>query len=84
MDVAQYKPYAPLGVSRFDFHSLSRLKRTGPELVREGDMDAADEKLKSDGCYWSGKYVALESLKNLKNLGIIVSKRSVVEESWED
>lgn len=28
--------------------------------------------------------MALESLKNLKHLGIIVSKRFVVEESWED
>ncbi|GMN46113.1 hypothetical protein TIFTF001_015300 [Ficus carica] len=68
MDVAQYKPYAPLGISRFDFRSLSRLKRTGLELVRDGDMDAANEKLKSDGYYWSRKYVALESLKNLKHL----------------
>lgn len=45
MDVTQCKHYAPLGVSRFDFRSLSRLKRTGPELVRDGDMDAVDEKL---------------------------------------
>lgn len=75
MDVARYKPYTALGISRLDFQGLSRWNRTGPALDRDGDEDALDGKLKSGGRYWSAKYMALESQKNLKRVRILVPER---------
>lgn len=75
MDVALYKPYAPLGISGLDFHGLSRWNQTGSSLDRDGDVDALDGKLKSGGRYWSAKYMALESHKNLKRVRVLVPQR---------
>ncbi|EXB80264.1 hypothetical protein L484_025118 [Morus notabilis] len=75
MDVARYKPYTALGISRLDFQGLSRWNRTGPALDRDSDEDALDGKLKSGGRYWSAKYMALESQKNLKRVRILVPER---------
>lgn len=59
MDVARYKPYTPFGRNR---------------VASDRDADALDNKLRSGGRYWSAKYMAVQSQKNLKRLRILVPK----------
>ncbi|KAL5545147.1 hypothetical protein UlMin_008931 [Ulmus minor] len=71
MDVARYKPVESPGLG---FQGFGRWNRRGSTMDRDDDVDALDNKLKSGGRYWSAKYMALESQKNLKRVRVLVPK----------
>lgn len=79
MDVPRYKAYTPPELSGPRNYWYTR-RSLG--FDRDGDIDSLDSKLKSGGRYWSSKYVALESHKELKRARIVATEKA--SESVED
>lgn len=76
MDVARHKPYNPLNISGQHVKGLYWWNQSGSLGVRDGDIDALDDKMKSSGRYWSGKYMALEQHKSFKRIRLVAPKLS--------
>lgn len=74
MDIAQYKPYNRLNASGRRVQGLYWWNRSGSLGERDGDVDALDDKIKSAGRYWSGKYMALQQHKSFKRLRLVAPK----------
>lgn len=77
MDVARYKPCTTSELVGLDFRASNF----------DSDVDALDNKLRTAGRYWSPKYMAFESQKNLKRIRILVPKtilETVVAEDNDD
>ncbi|XP_065849215.1 uncharacterized protein [Euphorbia lathyris] len=75
MNVPRYKPYKSAELAALSFHGLYRSDQKNSVLERDGDVDSLDIKLKSNGRYWSAKYAAVESNKNLKRLRLLAPKQ---------
>ncbi|XP_059641938.1 uncharacterized protein LOC132283914 isoform X2 [Cornus florida] len=75
MDVARYKLRESTRLSELNYQARYRWNRRS--VVFDGDVDAEalDSKLKVMGRYWSAKYTALESHKNLKHIRIVAPQR---------
>ncbi|EEF34680.1 nuclear exosome regulator NRDE2 isoform X2 [Ricinus communis] len=80
MDVPRYKPF---NSTKLSAHGLYRSNTRSFTLDRDEDIDALDIKVKSNGRYWSAKYVALEHHKKLKRLRLLApaSKQPVLIDS---
>ncbi|XP_058722605.1 uncharacterized protein LOC131594475 isoform X2 [Vicia villosa] len=76
MDVARHKTYNPSNISGRDVKGLYSCNRNGSLGERDGDVDALDDKMKSSGRYWSGKYMALEQHKSFKRIRLVAPKLS--------
>jgi len=76
MDIARHKPYNPLNMSGRHVKGLYWWNQSGSLGERDGDIDALDDKMKSAGRYWSGKYMALERHKSFKRLRLVAPKLS--------
>lgn len=76
MDVARYKPYNPSKLSGLHVRGLYRWNWSGSLWERDVDVDALDDKMKSAGRYWSGKYMALERHKSFKRIRLVAPKLS--------
>lgn len=76
MDIARYKPYKPLNVSGLHVQGLYCWNRSSSLWERENDVDSLDDKMKSAGRYWSGKYMALERHKSFKRIRLVAPKLS--------
>ncbi|WCJ42165.1 Nuclear exosome regulator NRDE2 [Euphorbia peplus] len=75
MNVPRYKPYTSAELAALSFRGLYRSDRKNSVLDRDSDIDSLDIKLKSNGRYWSAKYAAVESNKNLKRLRLLAPER---------
>lgn len=73
MDVPRYKPYHS---TKIDFRGLYWSNKKGSGFDKDGDIDALDTELKSDGRYWSAKYAAVERHKNLKRLRVLAREQA--------
>lgn len=70
MDVARYKPFSAKELSELPFQG-SYWSNQVTAFDRDDDLDSLDGKLKSVGRYWSAKFAALESHKELKHVRIV-------------
>ncbi|WJX71933.1 hypothetical protein P8452_55870 [Trifolium repens] len=76
MDIARHKPYNPLNLSGRHVKGLYWWNQSGSLGEKDGDIDALDDKMKSAGRYWSGKYMALERHKSFKRIRLVAPKLS--------
>ena len=75
MNVPRYKPF---NSTKLSAHGLYGFNQRTSSFDRDGDIDALDINLKSNGRYWSAKTAALESHKNFKRLRLLAPKQTVV------
>nr|XP_043632283.1 nuclear exosome regulator NRDE2 [Erigeron canadensis] len=79
MDVARYKIFNGSKSSGLNYNAFHSSNMRSWDLGGDNDVNSLDNKLRSEGRYWSAKHAALEHHKNFKRLRVVGPKGSQQE-----